>query len=579
MVAGTTHLVLGLALTWPLPLHLSTHFLPGARGDQLQFMWDIWWIRHAIVALHEWPLFCSLQYHPTGVSLALQDLEYFWSLVGVPLQSLGSPHTLLNLFLLMSFPLNGLAAYRLAREIPLSRSASWVASVLFAFSPYFAGRLWVGHLMLLGAFFVPLFFLQVLRYVRQRSRGAACLAGVYWALTAWNSYYYGAGLALVVAVVAALVLRAEWLRAKNARRWRELTLDGALLGGVLLVMMAPMLFPAIAQLARGDYVNIPMDYHRAEFASADLTALFLPDTTPIAEWWGWRLLGVRDWAKALQASYRGSPLEHTVYLGWVAWAAVGFVLVDARRRALARPWLVLALGALVLSLGPTLFVLGHPFASGLMPARLLNELPLFSIIRAPSRFACFAALGAALTVGIALDAVRRKRVLVPLVLGVGLLEFWPSPLVLNDGQIRHSAFYDQLAERGSGAVLDIPVDYRGSRGGGDVYLYAQTIHHRPIVGGYVSREPTYVFEPLESSPYLRAVEQRAYRDDKEMVIDRAAANDLGPMLRRFGIETVILHKDLMSAPDLDAVSASVSRVLGAPTFEDAGIRAYAVPVG
>ena len=144
------HLILTFCMTYPAML-VAQHSLIGIpRGDKFQFIWIFWWVEQALLELHQLPGFTSLQYHPTGVSLVVHDMTYFWSLLSVPLQLVLDPRFVLNLFLLICFPLNGLCFYRLARVVTGSRLGALVGSVVFAYCPYFLGRFYVSHIQYLG---------------------------------------------------------------------------------------------------------------------------------------------------------------------------------------------------------------------------------------------------------------------------------------------------------------------------------------------------------------------------------------------------------------------------------------------
>ena len=63
-----------------------------------------------------------------------------------------------NVLLLLAFPLNGLAAYLLAREVTGSSSAAFVGGLAFAFAPYHSTHL--SHVQTVMAFGMPLALLR-----------------------------------------------------------------------------------------------------------------------------------------------------------------------------------------------------------------------------------------------------------------------------------------------------------------------------------------------------------------------------------------------------------------------------------
>ena len=60
--------VLSLAWSFPLVLHLGTHVPGGGAGDNVSFVWNLWWMR---MALHQHlnPFYTTFIFHPVGVDL------------------------------------------------------------------------------------------------------------------------------------------------------------------------------------------------------------------------------------------------------------------------------------------------------------------------------------------------------------------------------------------------------------------------------------------------------------------------------------------------------------------------------
>jgi hypothetical protein len=125
-------------------------------------------------------------------------------------------------------------------------------------------------------------------------------------------------------------------------------------------------------------------------------------------------------------------------------------------------------------------------------------------------------------------------------------------------------------------ILNIPVDFAGARGGADVYLFAQTIHQQPIIGGYVSREPSYVFSPLKESSFLQAIQQRAYEKDQRLQLTEVALADAQTTLSKLNVCYVILHKTILKQEEWKRVVLWIERILGSPSYEDSSIRVYRV---
>jgi hypothetical protein len=189
------HTVITVAFTFPFSLRLGSH-VGDAGGDKFQFIWNFWWVKHALLQLHQLPFYCEFQYYPTGVSLALHEVSYFWALLSIPLQWFLAPAVIFNIFLLLCFPLNGLAFYRAVKEIVGHHWGALTGSVVFAYCPYLLGRFQVGHLLYLSVFFIPLFILELVRYHRDARSSSLIKAGIYFSpgsfptITSSDSYSY-----------------------------------------------------------------------------------------------------------------------------------------------------------------------------------------------------------------------------------------------------------------------------------------------------------------------------------------------------------------------------------------------------
>ena len=60
--------LLALLLTWPLAAHLTTA-VPGLPGDNWQQYWNVWWVKRALLELHQSPYHTPALFHPAGADL------------------------------------------------------------------------------------------------------------------------------------------------------------------------------------------------------------------------------------------------------------------------------------------------------------------------------------------------------------------------------------------------------------------------------------------------------------------------------------------------------------------------------
>jgi hypothetical protein len=575
------HIIITFIFTIPFLLYFNSHFVGGPRGDKFQFIWNFWWVKHSILDLHKFPFFCNLQYYPTGVSLALHDMTYFWSILSVPFQFFLDPALILNLFLFLCFPLNGMAFYHMAKEITKEHRGALAGSLIFAFCPYLIGRFHVCHIQYLSVFFIPLFLLELWRYSQYPSLVNLIKASIYFFLTSLISYYYGAALSLIL--ISFFIYQAICLKNKSSYPGRLIKLSFNILitFSLIIILMSPFMVPALIQINRGDYQSAKEPFNSIEDNSGDLVSYFIPDTT-LASWKGWSLSKSGErWMSRFNASISGNILEKSVYPGLISLISIGMAIFFKAFREKAWPWLLLALSFWIISLGPTLFVFGKPYLKGLLPYSIFRIIPIFNIMRAPTRFAFFITLGGGMLVALGISQLRKNfslrsyRILTVIITAVILVEFLPTPTYLTPNNIFISNFYYYLQkDPDEFSILNIPVDFFGATGGGDIYVYAQTIHEKPIIGGYVSREPVYALSTLNESDFLQAITSGTNDESSGLPLTEKGYKEMPDTLKCLNIGYVILHKSLLSYDDFLRAIKWIEPGLGRPIFEDEWIRVY-----
>jgi len=576
------HLVVTFIITFPSILSFHSHFIGGPRGDKFQFIWNFWWVKHALFNLHRLPFYCDIQYYPTGVSLALHDMAYFWTALSIPLQYFLDPRIILNLFLILCFPLNGLAFYRLAREITKDHRGAIAGSLIFAYSPYLIGRFHVCHIQYLGVFFIPLFILELWRYHHSPRTIFLIKAGIYLSLTSLISYYYGVALTLILLSFLFYQTISSKTRWADPRYWRKIVFQILIMIALIGSIMSPFVIPTLIQLNRGDYQLKQEPLNNLEENSGDLVAYFVPDATIIATWKGWFLFerGIQ-WARKINASLSGNKLEKSVYPGWISWITIGMALGLRNFRKRNWPWILLSIFFWIFTLGPTLFVAGKPYLQGLLPWGIFTMIPVLNIIRGPTRFACFITLGTGMLLAAGIALLKEKynprvyKTATILITILIIIEFLPLPTSLTANNVFLSKFYRDLQnDQRNFSILNIPTDFTGATGGGDIYVYTQTIHQKPIIGGHVSREPEYALKTLHESAFLQAVALQMDKGDPQSPFNNDGVTDMPETLRRLKVGYIIVHKSLLTENEFRRVVMLLEQGIGSHIFEDQWIRVY-----
>jgi hypothetical protein len=529
--AAALHAVLATAFTWPLVRHLGDR-VPVDGYDPLLNACLLWWNAHQVPFTTGWwnaPFF-----FPLSGALALSETLLGLSPLTTPLQYLGaSPLVAYNVAYLLSFPLCGLAMHLLVFELSERRDLALVAGLAFAFAPYRAAHL--AHLQLLCAFWIPLVFFGLHRFLRTGRFRWLALSATTWTLQGLtNAYLFLFLTVLVAAWVAWFVV--------PGRRWRAL-------GSISMTWSATALVPLLLFLQYGRWhTGLGFERSRSEIESlsADLVGFVSPPPA-LANWAldtglqpeSWVFPGVSmpvvlavsflAWRRAEGGRFPTGRLAAAlattaVVAAWVAgitawigpWRLTAGVLtlsVKALHKPLAvafyalfvaaasspSPWRAWQRGSIpvfyglasvvsgTLALGPTPRAAGSLFWDK-APYGLLLHLPGFGSLRSPARFAmlfvfclvCAAVLGLGrLTAG---RRIRRHQI--ALVAAAVLWDGWIRPLPLAEPP---PMFELPPGIPDTAAVLELPVG--GER---DTHaMYRATAHRRPVVNGYSGFDPAH----------------------------------------------------------------------------------------
>jgi len=525
------YVALSIAMTWPLVAHLGDR-LPGGNNDIFQNYWNFWqWKASLQSGASPWTT--RLLFGGEETSLAFHTHSPGNLLWTAPFLLAFGPAVALNLATLGGFILAGFGAFLLARELFGDARAAFLAGVVFAFFPqHFEQSL--EHLNLSSYGAVPLFLLYLVRGVRTGSWRAWMLAAVFFAINSLFSWHNG----LMILPGAILLFIFE---IGHTERPRLAVLGRACVGGlVATLLLLPFAWPMVAEMASGEtYFNKP-DVHKP------IDAFFLTIPSSQHPLWG----GLVDPLHVEHRSYRS--VGFTAYLGIAAlliviaavlhrWRAGGARDEDRsrpRERLVPWVWLAIFLLYLVLALGaqPRFRGADHDLT---LPFAALAEVPVLRTLRVANRFLVPAMIGFAALVAWAsrhwLRASSRPRLTAAVLLAALVVDFLWLPFPTREPP--HPRWIERLDEAPPGVVLNVPGGHR-ARAADDMYL--QTLHGRPIVGGYVSCSPPHVTEMLEEYPFLRTILE-AERSPSHR--DLPADPGLGESLEGLDVAVVVVHKN------------------------------------
>lgn len=592
------YLLVAVVVTWPLAGHLSSRLVGFPYGDSTEMARHIWWYNHALRTGQPvfWQPLLGYPDGMEGVILWADPLQFFpaWLLaffLPVPAAA--------NVSILLYMALNGWAMQALAHYLlDRRRGPALLAGLVFMAAPVFQGHLGGGHAGLMVLWPVPLYLLALLRLrdagtglnlphprhaahdspsllVERGSGGEVereispsqypqtILSQLRSFLTRLNLRWFALAalmfalspsghplqtIYVLMPVTALFVLWQAWRREWGglARTLLAVAVGGAILS-IFILPVAQTTLDTPAYTQEGGFVRY----------SADLLGIVSPSFFhPLYGGLGYtrQVLGV-------------NLEEGSSYIGIVAGvlALIGlWRSAPELSRIGPRWWLLLALVAWVLSLGPLLKILDTPVRLEIdgysthitLPWAWVQNLPFFSLARTPGRFNFTLALAVAALAGYGAarlwDWLADRRRLKIATIGVLMLAvlgdyqwYWPLPTF---SATIPAAVHDLRERDDLRAVFDIPWDDLVAAKEG---LYLQTAHQKPLVAGHVSR----------STPVNPA---------KLSLLE----GTLNPaLLRAAGADVVIAHKAYAS----DALLARAQAMLGAPVYEDEQLAIFETP--
>ncbi len=451
LVPAAAYLVLAIAWSWPLPLHLSNRFTSDP-GDPLLITYLLWWNAHAVPLTRAW--WSAPFFWPMTDALALTEHFAGLSPILTPIQWLGgSPLLAYNIILICATWWSGLAAHALARRLTRHEVAAYCGGMAFAFAPYRVSQL--GHLQIFSAWWLPVALWALHAYYEDRKPRWLALFGLAWLMQTLTNGY---SVFLVPPLLLAWTL---WFTAWRTEARRALAVFGAWV--LFSIPLVPILleYHGVQRhlgLMRPRSEMIVYSAHWSAFASVAPQLWFWPKLPPSSS-----------------EAYMFPGLTVTVLI-------IAAAVMRLRRRAFAF-YVVAALATAWLCTGPTRN--GFSLASLWHPYDWIVWLPGFNGIRVPARFFLVTALCLAAAAALALahldTVIRRGRRIGAGIVFAGLAVEGAMPGMPMG--VPPGNFASMPAD---GRVLAVPFD--------NPYVHInamyQSIGHRmPVVNGHAGYVP------------------------------------------------------------------------------------------
>jgi len=142
-------------LNWPILLHLNSHVVGRPFDDVFEGLWQIEWMKSALLERHISPLYTPAVFYPHGWTIASSAYPIWYSAVfSILAYGFGAVATY-NTIQLGTFVISGFGVYLLVHYLTRNRLAGFLAGCVYISAPVLTLRLG-GHLnLLLGTQWLP----------------------------------------------------------------------------------------------------------------------------------------------------------------------------------------------------------------------------------------------------------------------------------------------------------------------------------------------------------------------------------------------------------------------------------------
>ncbi len=578
-----TYLLLALILTWPTVTHITTH-LPGDGADDPAIAWNLWWIKHALLAESQNPFHTDFMFYPLGINLAFYTLTLLNGVTALPLTLNVGVVAASNLHMLFTFVIGGYGTFLLTRyilsllqvEVDSKPVALWIsaagAGIFYAFASNKLFYIALGQFNIGSSHWIPFATLYLLRSHHQPHRWQnPLLAALFVTLQAWAEMTYASFLLILIGLYWLYWLLLYLIQSVSHRFQQQtaqsphlpispsphlqtlrhrsgqlaqsphLHLRAAL---ILLATFALGLSPILAQmvpdmLAEGDFLVEGGGFAGA--FSADLLGFLIPTLHH-------PLLG----DLITQTGIGNFSVGQHIYIGFVLLGLTALNLRLIYRQPMLRFWLVAASVFALLCLGPVITTNGS--STGLPgPFVILQQLPFFKGNRYPSRYSVMLLLSLSVLAGYGLWHLshrvnqRRYLILTGLIALLFLFEHLSLPLPQSDMRVPEP--YALITDAPDEAVLlEIPLAWRngfsviGAQTTQFMFgQFYQTKHQKRLLQGNTSRNPALKFHYFVRAPIINsllALETGKPLPPERWAADRAIAAEV---LNFFNIRYIVVR--------------------------------------
>jgi hypothetical protein len=584
-LAAVIYLIIALVNFWPVTAHVASA-VAGSGGDTYQSLWGMWFVGYSLFTLHQGIWHTMLVFWPVGAGMAYQTFNPIASVLATPFTAVSLPFAY-NLIFFSGFCLSGLTMFILARYLTKNSYAAFIAGLIFAFSAFHIAQAY-GHLDYASIEWIPLalyFFLRIIREDYGRNKKAIALA-----VTMILACFIGDVQMGVILIFLLLVIFTVYL-IKKEKRVR--VLSRSFYKAMLVFVVATAILgswawvPIVGAVLHGGSTSVTAlsDVQHNELWSDDLLSFFVP--SPYNGFLGGLSL-------SYASIYHGDISETASYL---TYTAIILALLGLWKHFKEnRLWLILGVVFCLLALGPVLLVAGGTTGVPL-PFMLYRLIPFLNTVREPGRFSLIISIALAVMAAYGVKTLTEHKgneahhaaapminvKLLGIVTVIAILFFvesngMPSSALSANAVTTTLSIpkaYGQLAQlSGNFSVLQLPIIPDQQSLYPNLYpgkaMYYQTVSHKPIVGGYATREN--LTQELSTYQIPLAVQATSLLDYGKMIYQSPVSENYTNMtlltLYNYGTAFVVVDKTAYNQSQFITLGSYLYALLGTPVYND-----------
>jgi len=544
-------------LTYPVVFKIR-NYIPGG-GDAFQWIRILWYTPVAIFnsnltkLTHDYLIF-----YPDGIP-ASPFQSAFNQILSYVLSSIMEIHVVYTILWLFSFIFGAYGTYLLVRYLTGDRTSSFIAGIVFAFSPYhFVHSL--GHFGATSIEWIPFCALYLMKMFKEGGVRNSFFAGIFFILVAMSDLQYMVFMGIFVMLLFVYEIYV-FLRTEN-RGYKEILkrifYKYAIFGFVSFIGIIPLTLENILTATSSDNF-LKLSPSEAVMYSADLLSFFLPSVLhPI----------FGNIMTDIYSNFSGNTSENTMFIGYTVIFLSLFAVYKLKGNKYVKFWLIAALSFSIISLGPLLHVNGKTSFTEFNTTVPLPYLVLYYLIpfldncRTTGRFFVIASLSFAVLMGYGASELLKsnrinKKVATIVITGLIIFEYLAVPVSISP--VDEPSFYKEISQdKGNYALLEIPAtkDYVA----GSTIIYYQTIHGKPVIGNWAARYPSNARDFELNTPVVREL---TYLQSTGDILDQDIDQVGTSILNYYNISYIILHTNYMNDEEIDFAEKLIQMNLNA----------------